>query len=360
MKLLVFAGLSEKKLLSKLLPILELKQVDRLFLIRKEPLVFTHPKLSCCCPPKGLSKFPGISDIIRFIIGIRLCLRQCPNVIMGYYFFMHGLFAIALSTLFQTNSVIMFLGTDLFWNISRSPWKHFWLKWITKATFIGVRGQNSKKWLESHGIEANKIFIPANFYEFPDIPEQSNSVSNKMYDLIMIADINPEKRVDLFLTIVYRLQKKIPSIRAVIVGDGVLKSKMIDLSKKIGIDQHVDFVGYQENCIDFIVKSKVFILTSRQEGLPISMIEAMGFGLACVLPDIGDISSVATNRKNAIIVPADTIDSFVSAVEALLTNSTLYKAISFNAKCICNQKKAEYSLSSISNVWGDIFEQCIY
>ncbi len=249
----------------------------------------------------------------------------------------------------------LLLGTDLFWNIIRPKHGNLWLTLLKKTDFIGVRGDNSRTYLMKSGIAAQKIFIPPNVFDFR---KYSPKQKTPEYDLITIGSLVADKRMDILLKSVATVKSKIPDIRLAIVGDGKLKDTLVSLADKLGITDNVCFLGTQSNVADYLCKAKIFMLTSRTEGLPMAMIEALSCGLPVIVSNVGDIATVAKNRVNAILVEQPSPDAFAGAIAGLLTDKGLYSQLAQNALKIRVDYKYEYSLNNLTGIWGEVLDKC--
>jgi len=85
--------------------------------------------------------------------------------------------------------------------------------------------------------------------------------------------------------LIYEFEKLIndrPYVKLILVGDGPLKNKMINLVKKLNLCKNVIFVGYTNNVSYYLRQSKIFVLPSIYEGLSLSMLEALASGLIVI------------------------------------------------------------------------------
>ncbi len=67
-------------------------------------------------------------------------------------------------------------------------------------------------------------------------------------------------------------------------------------AEKLGVGDRVNFVGHQDDVLSWLHQSKIYILTSRSEGLALSMLEALKAGLPAIVPNVGDLSDVLNRR----------------------------------------------------------------
>lgn len=108
---------------------------------------------------------------------------------------------------------------------------------------------------------------------------------NRSNNIVAMGRLTPVKRYDLLLRAFKEIKKKFDDAILTIIGDGELKDELIKLSDELKIRQSVRFLGYLENPYTELKKQDVFVLCSRNEGFPNSLIEAMACRLAIVSVD---------------------------------------------------------------------------
>lgn len=145
--------------------------------------------------------------------------------------------------------------------------------------------------------------------------------------LIFVGGIIPRKGVHLLIDAFISIEKKYPDLRLLLVGPtnkyeqeytfGIRrKIKDSNLSDKIRLtEENVNNVSEYMQCAD------IFILPSKWEGLPISIIEAMSCGLAVVASDIPEISRAQIdNGKNGFVFPVGNTKELIKTLEKLIEN----------------------------------------
>lgn len=119
------------------------------------------------------------------------------------------------------------------------------------------------------------------------------------------------KQHDLFLDVVARLAAGHPTLVALLVGDGELRPALEAQAAALGIRERVRFLGWRRDLSVIYGATDVFLLTSRNEGTPVALIEAMASGVAGVSTDVGGVSDVigdvglAVEDREALVASAD-------------------------------------------------------
>jgi glycosyltransferase involved in cell wall biosynthesis len=106
------------------------------------------------------------------------------------------------------------------------------------------------------------------------------------------------------------------------VGEGLFKEKMIRLAEKLGISQHVNFIGKLSSgdaVIKELDKNDIFLMASRMEGLPRAMVEAMARALPCIGTNICGMTELLDAN---FLVNINSPDEIVTKIIALQNNET--------------------------------------
>ena len=141
---------------------------------------------------------------------------------------------------------------------------------------------------------------------------------NYKIKLIVVARLEEPK--DLSTLFKALAQIKITNWELNIFGDGSLRQPLEQETHQLGIDKYIIFHGDCQNIDEQLFKSDVFILISKSEGFPISIIEAMRAGLPVIASTVGGIPEAIKHGENGLLVNNDIIDSLVNAINTLLSD----------------------------------------
>jgi glycosyltransferase involved in cell wall biosynthesis len=174
--------------------------------------------------------------------------------------------------------------------------------------------------------------------------------------LVFVGRLTPIKQPEQFVEIVARLVPDVPSLRAVVVGDGPELASLRCQAARLGVDGHIDFVGRREEVLWLLTCSKVFVLTSRSEGLSIALAEAMGAGAPAVVADVGDLSDLVHNGENGYLVPPNDLNAYVTHVRAILRDPVLWARLSDRASEAAHSR---HSVEAVAARWGQCLSQLV-
>lgn len=162
--------------------------------------------------------------------------------------------------------------------------------------------------------------------------------SNAIFAVYSGRYVNTSKRFDLMLDIAEKSICDCENLTWNFIGDGDQVKLLNDLCIKYPGRVINHGLSTNLSVMNILKKSHIFMLCSDTEGLPISLIEAMGSGMVCVVPDIpGGILSVVDSNRGVIISKRDA-NSFSSAIRDICNDLDKYNFIRTNAQnyIMCN------------------------
>ncbi|HYB93951.1 MAG TPA: glycosyltransferase [Vicinamibacterales bacterium] len=128
------------------------------------------------------------------------------------------------------------------------------------------------------------------------------------------------KQHGLFLDTVARVRRSHPNLIAVIAGDGELRAELESKAAALGIDDSVRMLGWRRDLATIYAATDVFLLTSRNEGTPVALIEAMAAGVPGVSTDVGGVTDVIGGADTGRTAPFGDADALARAIEELLAD----------------------------------------
>ena len=156
----------------------------------------------------------------------------------------------------------------------------------------------------------------------------NNYVSSKIYDLVNIGRLDPQKDPIRFINIVSQVKKKIPDIKVIMIGAGTLIGDCIQEIKRLDLEKNIVMTGFLDNPYELLTKSKILCLTSKYEGYGLVAVEAMCFGVPVVASRVGGLVNLVNEECGYL---CDSDDNFIDNICNLLINKNEYKNKCFGA-----------------------------
>lgn len=138
--------------------------------------------------------------------------------------------------------------------------------------------------------------------------------------IAIVGRLVPIKNHDLFLKAAQCVLAQVPDAHFAIVGDGERRAELEAMTQALGIADRVHFTGWIKDLLPVYSAVNVLVLCSHNEGLPVSLIEAMAAGVPVVSTDVGGASDLLQGGEPGKIVPPDNADLLAGAIVTTLNN----------------------------------------
>lgn len=173
------------------------------------------------------------------------------------------------------------------------------------------------------GVPEERLEVITNGIEFPDAlpPRHPKPVVG------IVARLIPSKGVDVFLKAIQLLRPEVPGLQAVVIGDGPARYQLKAMAHHLGLNNVVRFWGHQEDVTSHLARMAVFVLPTRSEGLGISVLEAMAWGVPVVTTRVGGIPELVRNNSTGILVRQDDYTEVARAVRRVFADGDLAEAM---------------------------------
>ena len=137
---------------------------------------------------------------------------------------------------------------------------------------------------------------------------------------VTVGSLTPQKAQHVLLEAFARVGADLPASRLLIVGEGPLRSTLEARRDALGLSERAWFLGAREDVGDLLAAADVFTLSSRREGLPVTLLEAMRAGCASVVTRAGGCAEAVTEGITGRLVPVDDAPALGVAVAGLLAD----------------------------------------
>ena len=207
-----------------------------------------------------------------------------------------------------------------------------------------------EKWLKRYNLNTKVVVIPNMINE--NLTDKVSTLDNNQ--IVSIGRLEEVKDFKTLITMFSVLVKYHSQLTLKIIGEGSQRKELENLIKEYNIEDSVILTGrMDENQItEELLKSDVFILTSKSESFSLVLCEAMSYGVPCVAFDI-DVGprEIIENGKNGFIVENRDISAMIKKIDELLSNRELRINIGKNAYDIVNK----YYPYTVKELWKKLF-----
>jgi len=184
-----------------------------------------------------------------------------------------------------------------------------------------------------------KSIVISNAVPVPDLSDWSTV---KKYDVLFVGRLTKAKGINILLKAIKILKEKYQKeIKAAIVGKGYLEEELKGLVMELGIEKEVEFLGVRRDVEKLMKSTKLFVLPSRWEGLPLTILEAMSSGAGIIATKVGGIPEVIEHEKEGILISPEDPTALARAITELLKDRELRVKLGINAY---KKVKEKYSI----------------
>lgn len=182
----------------------------------------------------------------------------------------------------------------------------------------------------------------------------SDTVANlSIKRMIAVGRLHPQKGFDLLLYSVKEVFEKYPDWSLDIFGEGYLNNQLIQQRDKFHLQNNVHFKGYTNDVRNEMLNSSIYILSSRYEGLPLVLLEALSCGLPIVSFNCPEGPEEILRDDSGILVEPENVEKMSEAIVRMIEHEELRQM--YSLKGLAQSKK--YSAENIYKKWDELFHR---
>jgi glycosyltransferase involved in cell wall biosynthesis len=162
------------------------------------------------------------------------------------------------------------------------------------------------------GAERKCVVVP-NGVEAPAVPTGGSGQDGRVV-VGTVGRLAPQKGIDLLLQAAELVRRERPEASFRIAGDGPLAEQIHEEARRRGLADHVRFDGLVDGPWGVLAQLDVFVLPSRWEGMPFTLLEAMSCGLPVVSFDVGGVTDLIPDEAHGAVVAPGDVRGFADAI----------------------------------------------
>lgn len=142
-----------------------------------------------------------------------------------------------------------------------------------------------------------------------------------------VGRLHPQKRFSDLVEAIFLLSKTRPDVMLVLAGEGPLRAELEQLAEERGIAMRVHFTGLLDDVQPVYDAADIFALSSRWEGLPFVLLEAMAAGLPAVATRVSGVPEVVSHGETGLLIPPESPGALATALGTLLDSPPLRRSM---------------------------------
>jgi glycosyltransferase involved in cell wall biosynthesis len=267
-----------------------------------------------------LDKKLGFDPSIIFKL-VRLFKREKPDVVHTHiYASKYGLIAAVLAGIEKkvhtVHNVAQKEQGNLGKKVNSFMYKHF------DVVPVALSQEVRKSISDVYGLCEDSVPTIFNGIDLSKCLTKTNYKVNKIFEILHIGRFMQVKNHEILIRAFADFVKRHPSSKLQLLGEGELFTRMQDLAQTLGVADKVDFLGLQSNVYPYLHDADVFCLPSEYEGVPMTLIEAMGTSLPIIAGNVGGIPDMLANGESALLIEPK-INDIEEAMETLYSSEEL-------------------------------------
>lgn len=218
---------------------------------------------------------------------------------------------------------------------------------INKEDYKRAKGFKAKevKYVPGIGIDIEKI---------KDIKRDRKILKEfnikKEVVLVSVGELSSRKNHKVILK---ALEKVKGDFKYIICGQGAKKEELIKLSKELNLQEKVEFLGYRQDVKEILKASDIFCFPSKQEGLPVALMEAMASGLPVICSDIRGNKDLIEDKKGGYLLKSYDMDEYSIKIQELIENKVLRQEMgNFNL-----EKIKDFDRKKVNTIMEEIYNE---
>ena len=249
--------------------------------------------------------------------------------------------------------VVVSERTDPRQHFIKARWKFLRKFLYPKADCVVMVARESLDWAKTQWPTWPAVSIPNPVVPLAPSPGAVRPEWFGEHNLIAMGRLGPEKGFDLLLDAFSPLAPEYPGWHLTILGEGPERESLSQKTNRMGISRQVHLPGQVKNPQDFLPFADIYVLSSRYEGFPNALAEAMACGLPAVSFDCeSGPSQIIRHEVDGLLVPPQNVAALRQALEKLMGDPLLRNSFGAKAPDILRR----YNPQTIAALWRQMID----
>lgn len=181
---------------------------------------------------------------------------------------------------------------------------------------------------------------------------QERGFSDADFLVVYVGRLSPEKNTELLVQAFANGPARAGQAHLLIVGDGPSRSILQDAVDDLGVERRVHFLGHRSDVPSVLAAADVFALSSKWEGNPLAILEAMAASKAVIATAVGGVPELIRHRDTGLLVPPGNVGLYAKGLVELMrdvrmrgemgTRAALYAQRHFSAATMARRYESLY------------------
>jgi glycosyltransferase involved in cell wall biosynthesis len=225
-----------------------------------------------------------------------------------------------------------------------------------------ANSDDTREWASrTEGIPPEKIRVihnALNLRPFEILGEEERSEYRKRFEIPsnakvvgIVANLRPVKRIDVFLHAARIVLNEFHGTRFIVVGEGPERKGLEELSREVGLDRAVLFLGRRQDIPSILNMLDIGVLSSQSESFSNALMEYLAAGLPVVCTDVGGCRELVCDGRNGFVVPNGDPKALAGGILNILRNPNCVTSGEANRRIV----KEKFSMEAILRSYEDLY-----
>lgn len=204
---------------------------------------------------------------------------------------------------------------------------------------------------EVYGLPEEKIPVIYNGVDLSKCIQKETYRAGEPFTFVHIGRFNEQKNHRGLLDAFRKVLETYPNCRMNLLGDGELLEEIKAYAAELGVAGKVCFLGSQSNVYPYLHEADAFLLPSNYEGMPMTIIEAMGTGLPIAATRVGGVPDMIKDGESGLLTEVNS-DAVAEACGKLVSDEALRARLGTQAKADSKRFSAEFMAEQYSKLYS--------
>lgn len=308
--------------------------------------------------------------IAKFAAALAVARRERPELIIGYHLLPNALSALLAARLTGAQAGYSLTAGPIELIGGGAATENFFLRRLRRDSrvlellafriarqfdLVVARGCKGRRFLAQCRLGRRVRIIPGSIDCRRLVGDNGGrDAAPREIDIITVCRLVEIKQPRHMLRVFERLRDFVPLFRAVMLGEGPLRELLQAEVQRRGLAAHLEFAGHQDDVAAYLRRAKIFLLTSRSEGLSIAMAEAMAAGAVPVVADVGELSDLVRPGETGCLIPPGDFIAYARAIADLLRDPEKLARFSKAAQAAA---RSHNDVAAVAACWADVLAE---
>jgi len=237
------------------------------------------------------------------------------------------------------------------------------LIWDINDAVVAISNDARNELLKNNTLHPDKVSVIHNGIDLDAFKDRASQqeIKNTLgldssYVIGTVSRLSREKDQTSLIRAFAAIASNEPNVRLVFAGDGPLKGELATLSYDLGIENKVTFLGFRNDVSTILQAFDIFVLPSLQEGISLSLLEAMASGKPTIVTNVGGNPEVVMDDTVGLTTPPEDPEKLASAIMKIMKNrDSANKMGAFGRKRV----EEEFGIDKMVDRYLDLYQKIL-